>query len=175
MTHQPPIESNAMYQPYSIIFASVFLIFMSNAFAMNGSSSSSGQNARATLASASLTYRQQHFNVADFKTFIVNHGATLTEEDLNSAWMATRTALNRRGVDPQESILALRDYTAAMIAINKIKPNFFNSNAIATNIKTVRAYYGQPQDKKWIHIAEHRWGLCTCSDLADCNWPTLNK
>lgn len=154
-----------------ILFSSMGVFAMhSNQSGQNSNGNPISKNSEIVNASIIEMYGREYFNVSGFKKYITTNGASLTAHDLISASQSTYARLN---YDPQERIIAKRDYTAAMIAINRINPETFWRYLIENNKQEVRSYYAT--NEKLLHVANHRFGSCNCETFADCNWPTIKK
>lgn len=169
-------ESNAMNYIYASTLSSMILCSSICIFGMQ-SNQSRRISAEISLKSSEIVQAsiiqmcgREHFNVEIFKQYITQHGATLAANDLISASQSTYMRLIH---DHQERIIAMRDYTAAMIAINKIKPGSFYYGLINHNKREVMRYYATNPDM--LHIANHRFEVCSCQRYAECNWPAINK
>ena len=165
------------------IFVSILLASGLNTLAMNGSpkntarknADSSQQSMADQIRNASIVghHGNNYFDVVSFKSFITQHGMNIKADDLLTAYRQTLGAVSKSG--EQESVMTIRDYTAVMIAFNKIKPDLFPQNVIDDNKTYVKAYFSQFTDQMPAHIAEHRFGECDCNMFATSNWPEIKK
>lgn len=125
------------------------------------------------------TYKSKnYFWVAPFQQYIHANLAHISPDALKMAYTLTLRRLTTQNLAQKNNELALchRDYAAAFIALNSLKPGSIDPLYIENCEQLTEQYFDTFLHsnvlQNELHIARHRWRKCLCQQYESSSWPT---
>jgi hypothetical protein len=121
---------------------------------------------------------KNYFWVESFQQYIHANLAHISPDALTIAYAHTLRRLTSQNLAQKNNELALchRDYTAAFIALNSLKPGSVDPLFIENCQQLTETYFDRflhaETLENQLHIARHRWRQCLCQKYESSSWPT---